>query len=57
MGVYDRSTGRYRLRAIEPRLHSAGAERFNALFGALNVWVQKGSRLVVDNSIDKEKLR
>ncbi len=61
LGVLDRSTGRIRLRATEPGQRTGRpqtqAERFAQIFKPLPVWVRTASSLVVDTSIDKERLR
>jgi len=57
LGVLDRSTGNFRLRATEPRPGASQAERFNQILAPLPVWVLKGSKILTDYSIDKDRLR
>ena len=57
LGVLDRSSGRLRLRATEPCPGMSPAERSAIIFKVLPQWVSKTSRLAVDNSIDKERLK
>lgn len=54
LGVLDRSTGNFRLRATEPR---TGPDRFANIFAPLPIWVLKASKIVTDNSVDREKLK
>ena len=56
MGVLDRSSGRVRLRCADPKSYSSQSEKFATLYRALPVWVQKGTKIIADNSIDKERL-
>lgn len=57
LGVLDRSTGNFRLRATEPRPGASQAERFNQILAPLPVWVLKGSKILTDYSIDKDRLK
>ena len=56
LGVHDRSTGNFRLRAAEPRTHEPN-ECFNQLVAKLPVWVKKGSKITSDYFIDNDRLR
>ena len=53
-GIYDRSTGNFRLRAAEPR---SGDEWFKQVVASLPVWVRKGSTVVSDYFVDNDRLR
>ena len=53
-GIYDRSTGNFRLRAAEPR---SGDEWFKQVVASLPVWVRKGSTIVSDYFVDNDRLR
>ena len=55
-GVYDRSTGNFRLRAAEPR-SGAPNECFNQLVASLPDWVHKGSTIICDYFVDSDRLR
>lgn len=63
LGVLDRLTGKFRLRATEPASKQGGgaqhtaAKRFAQIFRPLPIWVRPGSRLIVDSSIDRDRLR
>lgn len=57
LGVLDRSTGQIRLRCADPKAYANNpTEKFAHLYRPMPVWVQKGSKIIADNSIDKERL-
>ena len=56
LGVLDRKTGNFRLRATESRPGASQAERFNEILAPLSIWVLKGSKILTDYSVDQERL-
>ena len=56
LGILDRSSGNIRLRCADPKAQPNQAEKFANLLRPMPVWVQKGSKIIADNSIDKERL-
>ena len=56
LGVMDRSSGKVRLRATEPVPGASQAARFTKIFEPIPVWIDRGSRIITDFSIDKERL-
>ena len=56
LGVLDRTTRQFRLRATEPIPGASQAERFSKIFDMMNVWVETNSKIITDFSVDKETL-
>ena len=56
LGVLDRATGRVRLRCADPNKYASPTDKFASLMRAIPVWVQKNSKIIVDGSLDKERL-
>ena len=56
LGVLDRKTGKFRLRATESQPGATQAQRFNAILAPLSIWVLKDSKILTDYSVDKERL-
>ena len=56
LGVYDRSTGNFRLRAAEPRADGPH-ECFNQLVAKFPTWVKRGTRIMSDMFIDNDRIR
>ena len=57
LGVLDRATGKFRLRAIDPRPATSQGEWFKQILAHMPIWVDKGSKILADHSIDRECLR
>ncbi len=53
--MLERSSGKIRLRANEPRKRQS--DRFAHIFAPLKIWVSKNAKIIIDNSVDKEKLK
>ena len=56
LGVLDRTTRQFRLRATEPIPGASQSERFSKIFEKMNIWVDTNSRIITDFSVDKETL-
>ena len=56
LGVLDRVTKQFRLRATEPIPGSTQQERFAKIFEMLPTWVDANANIVTDFSVDKETL-
>ena len=56
LGVLDRKTKQFRLRATEPVPGANQADRFTKIFEVMNVWAHTSSRIITDFSVDKETL-
>jgi len=56
LGVLERSTRNIRIRVSEPQSGANQAERFRKIFEMLPVWVNTGSKIFTDYSVDKETL-
>ena len=56
LGVLDRATRQFRLRATEPISGASQAERFSKIFDMMNIWVDTNSKIITDFSVDKETL-
>ena len=56
LGVYDRSTGNFRLRAAEPRADGPH-ECFNQLVAKFPTWVKRGTRIISDLFVDNDRIR
>ena len=57
LGVLDRSTGNFRLRASEPISNASQIEKFKQILSPLPVWVAKSSKILTDYTVDKETLK
>ena len=49
-------TYRIRLRATEPVAGASQAARFTKIFEPIPIWIARGSKIITDFSIDKERL-
>ena len=49
-------TNRIRLRATEPVAGASQAARFTKIFEPIPIWIARGSKIITDFSIDKERL-
>ena len=56
LGVLDRKTKQFRLRATEPIPGASQRERFSKIFEVMDVWTKTSSRIITDFSVDKETL-
>ena len=56
LGVLDRKTKQFRLRATEPIPGASQRERFSKIFEVMDVWAKTSSRIITDFSVDKETL-
>ena len=56
LGVLDRHSRQIRLRASEPIAGASQTERFSKIFEMLPIWVNFGTRILTDFSVDKETL-
>ena len=56
LGVLDRTTKQFRLRATEPIPGASQTERFNKIFEVMNIWAHTESKIITDFSVDKETL-
>ena len=56
LGVLDRVTKQFRLRATEPIPGATQQERFTKIFEMLPTWVHTSSQIVTDFSVDKDIL-
>ena len=56
LGVLDRSTSNFRLRAIEPISDASQTEQFKQILSPLPTWVVKSSKILTDYSVDKATL-
>lgn len=57
LGVLDRSTSNFRLRASEPFPKASQTEQFKQILAPLPNWVVKSSKILTDYSVDKESLK
>ena len=57
LGVLDRSTGNFRLRASEPISSASQIEQLQQILSPLPVWVVKSSKILTDYTVDKETLK
>ena len=57
LGVLDRSTSNFRLRASEPFPKASQTEQFKQILEPLPNWVVKSSKILTDYSVDKESLK
>ena len=57
MGVLDRSTSNFRLRATEPFPNASQTEQFKRILAPMSNWVVKSSKILYDYSVDKESLK
>ena len=56
LGVLDRKTKQFRLRATEPIPGASQRERLSKIFEVMDVWTKTSSRIITDFSVDKETL-
>ena len=56
LGVLDRTSRQFRLRATEPIPGASQAQRFSKIFEMMHVWVDTNSKIITDFSVDKDTL-